>query len=359
MKRIILAVLVMCLLTSAFVGCAKETTTPTPEGKPTPVTETRAVIDDRGIAVEIPAEVKRVVTVCIPYAQIVWALDSSGERIVGMHDSSKVAVGNSMLGKMAPELMNVESGFTELGSFVVNVEELLKLQPDVVFQWTKQDKEIKKMEAAGITVIAATNLLDIDEVPHRLKLVGEVLGEEQRAAELITNYRETVETISSRTSEIPEESKPTVIHLYNVEQLRIAPYPWYETAGARYPVSKWVNATMEQILVWNPDIIYISNFCEQMPEDLIENKIKGQDWSHVEAVMNGRIYKVPLGTYRWGPWNAESALMLWWAAKIQHPDLFTDYTIEEKIRDFYSKFYNYDLSDEEIEWILHPIPLKG
>ena len=321
--------------------------------------ETRTVVDDRGIAVKVPAKVKRVVAVCIPYAQIVWALDASAERLAGMHASAKVAAGNSMVKKMVPGIMDVNSDFSELGSFVVNVEELLKLNPDVVFHWTQQKKEIEKMEAAGLTVISATNQKDINEVPHRLRLVGKVLGAEKWAEAFIAEYRKAVDTLTARTSKLPKERKPLAIHLYNVDQLRIAPYPWYDVAGANYPVKKWTNATMEQILEWNPEVIFISNFTKHMPEDFYKNRIKGQEWSQVAAVKKGRVYKVPLGTYRWGPWNAESSLMLWWAAQKLHPELFNDYTIEDKIKDFYSNFYRYELSNEEVKLILSPIPSKG
>ena len=116
---------------------------------------------------------------------------------------------------------------------------------------------------------------------------------------------------------------------------------------------------MEQILEWNPEVIFISNFTKHMPEDFYKNRIKGQEWSQVAAVKKGRVYKVPLGTYRWGPWNAESSLMLWWAAQKLHPELFNDYTIEGKIKDFYSNFYRYELSNEEVKLILNPIPSKG
>ncbi len=39
---------------------------------------------------------------------------------------------------------------------------------------------------------------------------------------------------------------------------------------------------VEQILAWNPEVIYITNFCETMLEDLYQNRIKGQDWSKVD-----------------------------------------------------------------------------
>lgn len=59
------------------------------------------------------------------------------------------------------------------------------------------------------------------------------------------------------------------------------------------------NVDMEQVLAWNPDIIYISNFAYgEYPEDILQNKIEGQDWKQINAVKSGKVYKIPMGEYR-------------------------------------------------------------
>ena len=45
--------------------------------------------------------------------------------------------------------------------------------------------------------------------------------------------------------------------------------------------------------------------------------------------------------------------MLKWLAQNNHPDLFT-YDMKEEIKQYYQEFYNYTLTDEEVEKILHP-----
>ncbi len=111
---------------------------------------------------------------------------------------------------------------------------------------------------------------------------------------------------------------------------------------------------MEQIYKWNPEIIYITNFTQTQPEDLINNNINGQDWSKVRAVQDKKVYKIPLGVYRWFPPSGDTPLMLKWLAQKNHPEIFSDYKIEEEIKDYYSMFYNYKLSDKQVEMILNP-----
>ena len=41
-------------------------------------------------------------------------------------------------------------------------------------------------------------------------------------------------------------------------------------------------------------------------------------------------------------------------AKILYSELFADLNLEAKVREFYAKFYDYDLSEDELELILNP-----
>ena len=326
--------------------------------------ETRTIIDQRGKVVVIPKEVNRIVTICVPFPAAIYAVTGSGEKIVGMNPFSMSAVNESILGVLAPELKKASTGFIT-GGFEVNIEELLKLKPDVVFQWSRKDKEIEKMEAVGIPVIGiSAGGRDPRNVKGWMKIIAEVIGGEakQRAFDLIAYLDETLEMISSRTSSILKEKRPKALILANVESLGVGPYIWIELVGAvnvaeeipRVGGMAGSCVNIEQIYKWDPDIIYIGNFCETQPEDILKNKIEGQDWSPIEAVKNRRVYKVPLGTYRWDPPSAESALMLKWLAQKHYPELFADYSIEEEVREFYLRFFHYEISDEEIEKIFHP-----
>jgi iron complex transport system substrate-binding protein len=90
-----------------------------------------------------------------------------------------------------------------------------------------------------------------------------------------------------------------------------------------------------------------------MPEDLYDNSIDGQDWSQITAVKERRVYRIPLGIYRWYPPSLDGPLMLKWMARKNYPDLFT-YDMEDEIRAYFKEFHHYTLSDSEIEAILEP-----
>ena len=105
--------------------------------------ETRVIIDQVGNEVELPAQVNRIVIASAwPLASVYCLFDGSVEKLVGVDQAIISAAENSMLVKVAPEIVNVESGFSQNG--VINAEELLKLDPDVVLYATgvQEDYEI-------------------------------------------------------------------------------------------------------------------------------------------------------------------------------------------------------------------------
>ena len=111
---------------------------------------------------------------------------------------------------------------------------------------------------------------------------------------------------------------------------------------------------MEQIYTWNPEKIFITNFLPLLPDDLYGNSVTGHDWSPVEAVKQKAVRKLPLGMYRWYVTCSDSALMLLWMAKENHPELFEDIDMNRTVKDFYKRFYGLSLSDGEAASVFRP-----
>lgn len=322
----------------------------------------RIVVDQLGRSVRVPVPVRRIVLLPMPMPTVIYAIDGGGERIVGMHPTAMSAFRESVLREFSPGLEErAATSFVQQG-FTVNLEELLKLRPDVVIQWDHQRPEIEKLERAGIPVVAI-RVGTQEDLQEWFRITGELLGREDRAQALIAYHQEEGAAVRARTENIPPDERPRVLYLYN-EQLRTIGTghyydEWMNAAGAvnvAAHYSGWINVTMEEVLSWNPDVIVISNFTDLMPEDIYADNIKGQHWSAINAVKNRRVYKIPLVGYRWGPPNPESPLMMWWFGKVLHPDRFADIDVVEKTRDFYRRFYEVDLSPEDVARRLRHVP---
>ena len=365
----------LCMAITALAGCGsqneqpvEESTVVTTQEETTSVqeetttteesaSEDKIVIEDQlGKTIELDGIPQRVATTIMPFPYIFYAVVGNNDNLVGCNPSSMIAYENSALKYMYPELKNADTSFVDT-SFVVNVEELLKLNPDVVFQWNYMDDEIAKMEEAGIKVVAL-QYGTLDDLETWIRIIGKMFQKEDRAEELITYFNENVDEVTEKISTLSEDDYSNILILSDnlkVTGTGFANY-WVEKSGAINPAKdlsgEALNVNMEQIYEWNPSIIYIGNFTELQPSDLIDNKLEGQDWSVVDAVQNQQVYNIPIGGYRWDPPGIETPLMVKWLAKIQHPELFEDMDMYEEVSKFYKDVYNFELTDEMLDEIL-------
>ena len=197
-----------------------------------------------------------------------------------------------------------------------------------------------------------------------IALLGQIYGEEEKSNEIIEYGRQVASEISAVTKEIPDEDKPKVLVLFNYSDGVIKTSGsgffgqyWIETAGG-INVAQDLQGTpeinMEQIYEWDPDIILLTNFTPYQPDDLYNNTIAQDDWSNVTAVKNKQVYKFPLGMYRWFPPASDTPLVLKWLAKTIQPEAFADIDMDQEIKDYYQKYYNVELTDEDVDTIYHP-----
>ncbi len=329
--------------------------------------ETRTIIDHAGNEVILPAELDRVViSGLLPLPSVFVQFRGSAEEIVGMHPSSMAAAENSYLVNIFPDITEADTSFVVNG--VVNIEELMKLDPDVVYYSATNVEEYELYKKAGIPAVGfSTTIADYDCVETYaawIDLFGDIYGEQEAADAIIAEGRQVAEEIISVTSEIPEEEKPRVMIIMNyangvmkvVGSNFFSEY-WIDSAGginvaADLNSSNEVN--MEQVYEWDPDMIFITNFSPYLAEDILNNTIDGYDWSNVKAVKEGKVYKFPLGMYRWFPPASDTPLVLQWLAKMIRPEAFADLDMDNEIKEFYKTHYHVDLTDTDLEMIYNP-----
>lgn len=328
---------------------------------------TRTIIDHNGNEVVLPAEINRVViSGILPLPSVFCQFRGSAKEIVGIHPSSMAAAENSYLVKVYPEILDADTSFVENGS--INIEQLLTLDPDVVFYSAANSEERELFAKAGIPCVGfSTTIADYDCVEtyaQWIALFGEIYGEQETANEIIEDGRRTAEEISAITETIPSEERPNVLIIFNYANGAMTTAGshffseyWLDKAGANNVAAELTGTAeinMEQVYEWDPDIILITNFSPYLPEDLLNNTIDGYDWSGVSAVKNGQVYKFPLGMYRWFPPASDTPLVLMWLAKTIQPERFADLDLDARIKNFYQTHYHVALSDEELETIYHP-----
>ena len=370
LKKLIALAMSACMV-FAVAGCSSASTEDenSQETQETDETQTgtRTIVDHTGAEVEIPEELDRVVISSIlPLPSVYCFFKGSTDGLIGIHPSSMAAAENSYLTTVYPEIADVDTSFVENGE--INIEQLMALEPDVVFYSASNTDEREMYDNAGIKAIGfSTTMSDYNSVEtfaNWIELLGDIYGESEKADEII-EYGRTVEAeVLAKTSELTDEEKPRVLILFNYGNGQIT------TSGSNFFGQYWIESAgginvaaeldgqpeinMEQIYEWNPDMIFITNFSSVLPEDLYNNSIEGNDWSQVKAVQEKQVYKFPLGMYRWFPPSSDTPLTLMWVAKTIQPELFSDIGMDAEIKDYYQKYYNVELTDEDVQVIYNP-----
>jgi len=315
------------------------------------------VEDQRGRTIELPKPAERIVAIPIPMASIIMALDGSSRRVVGMHPSARQSIQDGFLRRVFPEALSIQADVTRGGMFTPNLESILALRPDVVVQWTEPADLIQAVEGAGLTVVGLTDSPRTQDIHERnLTILGEVIGQRERVAQLIRTQQETRQRVEQAVAGIPESEKPRVLYLRALRQnMRPGGRATYQdfwmrlTGGVNVAGFAGVNTAvnLEQIVVWNPQVIFIGAFDDATPDDLLRIPALAD----IDAVRTRRIYKLPHGGYRWDPGSHESHLTWQWAAMLLHPER-ARFDLRGSMRDTYRFLYRYELTDAYIDEIL-------
>ena len=311
-----------------------------------------------------------VVTDILPLPSIITVFLGSGEKIVGMAPASMSAARTGLLGELFPDILNASTDF--MNGSDINMEELMKLEPDVVF-YNAGSKEIgEALRSAGFAAVAVSvnkwNYDSIETYDQWISLLSQIFPEKGDTAEQVSRYSQNIyEDIQNKVSGLKDEEKKDILFLFNYSDTTMVTSGkkffgqfWCDAVGGRN-VAEGVAAensnaviNMEQVYEWNPDIIFITNFTPVQPEDLYENAVGQDDWSPVKAVQDKNVYKLPLGTYRSYTPSTDTPMTLLWMAKQVYPDLFSDVDMTQEVKDYYKELYGVDLSGEQVQRMYHP-----
>ena len=347
-----------------------EASTPAPPAassapEPEAEEETYIFTDSTGREVELPRNITRVASGG-PLANImIYAVKR--EVIVGW---SSVPTNNA-----AKYIEQKYLDLPEYGKFYGNSEDfnreaLMSSAPEVIIDVGEWDEEYKAdldalQEQLGIPVILIE--ANLEQNPAAYRTMGELLGEEERGNAL-ADYCETVlADAREKAATIPEGERVQVYYgegetglstiLSGTIHSQI-----YELVGADIVVAAdsaqvqqgGGTVSMEQVLAWEPDVIMF------VKGSIYETVANDASWSALDAIKNGSYYEIPIEPYNWlgRPPGPNRMIGVRWLGNLLYPELF-DYDIEQEVKDFYSLFYRYELSDAEVDNLLGNSTLKA
>lgn len=315
------------------------------------------ITDQAGRTTTFKEAPKRICTCIIPLPSIFFAvMGEDNPLIVGCNPASLPVYKRGTLEAMYPSLAQANTDWCAR-DFNVNIEALLALKPDVVFQWTFMPESIKKMEDAGLKVIAL-KYGTVDDLKTWITVLSTLMQKKERGTKLLSYFDKEISRVSERIATLPKSEWPVALHVTNSLKVMGKGFTSYlmDQSGAIDPTrdmgERQVSVNMEQVMQWNPQFIFVGNFNPIKASDFYNNTFPGQDWSHIPAVQNKHVYRFPVGGFPWDPPCVESPLTVKWLAHLMHPEMFKDMNMRAEVSQFYKDIYNYNLTEEQITKLL-------
>ena len=305
--------------------------------------ETRMLTDAAGREVEIPAQVERVVCTGVGALRYTCYVGAQ-ELVVGVEQY-----------ETEPSLERLYSyvnrdRFAGLPTIGANgepdAEAILAADPQVIVMSAYVDGADDLQARTGIPVVVvpgSDTTLD-DGAFETIRLLGELYGVENRAAELTDYLREVEADLAARTADIPAEEKPSVYvcgvsfqgaHGFEGTEAHYGPL---ELIGADNLANQTGQASAfdidpEQVLAWDPDVILIDyNGLPLIAEDYAADP---DFYNALTAVREGRVYaQISFRSYAS---NLETALAdAYYAGTVIYPERFADIDIAQKADEIFT-----------------------
>lgn len=375
-KKFLSLLLVFTLFAGILGGCGKkDATEKNAEAKNVSTEEKVAtkdeagshiVTDHAGHEVEVPNKIEKIVIDQVPILSTYMAYnEGKAPYIVGYAGSLKQVISGTVLKDMAPELLDATN--TVQGQSDLNVEEIMKLKPDVIFYNAKNQDRYEKLSKTGVPCIgfvtmgADTPADPINRYGEWLKLLEDVFGEKGKMDDFLKAGDEIVKDVEERIAKVPEEKRPSGMILWKYQEGTpiVAGKGtfgdfWLKRLKVKNVAEEakgYAKVNVEQIYAWNPDVFYLDGpgLLNIKTEDVYNNSVEGFDFSNLKSVKDKRVYNSKLGMWNWLTPNPDAPLVLAWLASETYPDAFKDYDLKKVIKDYYQKWYNYKLSYEQIE----------
>ncbi|OOM79523.1 ABC transporter substrate-binding protein [Clostridium sp. BL-8] len=352
-KKLLTITLIIFMLNVSLIGCGKPEKIAANSMDSTESPKTRVITDLAGRKVTIPSEIKRIVVIHGDPEYIVWRLapDKLVNKDTYFSDSNDRVFPQKF---MRDEDIKKFQSLPATGMYSdVSTEQIIMLKPDIVLTLNRDPQIDNESEKFGVPVIGVSKD-SLSDFEKSIELIGEIVGNEKGAKELVNYWDDSVKKVTDITSKIPENKKIKVYYTSNVATNTIGPKTTQSSiirsaGGINFydenqidkslMESESVETPLEEIISWNPDVIITGS-------NNIKNEILSNDqWKDINAVKNNRVYT----TLEYACMDHyESILNLMWTANKLYPDE-VKINLNNEAKDFYKEFYYSDtITDEDL-----------
>lgn len=352
MRKFLIIIMILLVSLSLFAGGAKEEAVKETETQSTEFT------DSLGRSHTFDGEIERIAPSGSLSQMVLYSLVP--EKLVGL--SSDLSDN---------ELLYLDEKMADLplfGTFYgkkanLNKEALVYASPDVVIDagdikdGIAEDLDNLEKEI-GIPVVFIECFLTNTADAYRK--LGSLVGNEERAEILASYSQKAIDKADEARQMI--ENPVSVYYSSSPDGLNGIPTGNFhaeviELVGGENVIPANFSSgsnivSLEQILIWNPDVILL------VDENAYRTVTTDSSWASLDAVKNNRVYLIPQSPYSFidNPPAINRIIGIYWLGSVLYPDLYSEIDLEEEVRTFYDLFYGYSLSDDEVDMLLDSQP---
>jgi len=348
---ILIAVLAICLL----AGCGNDNGTEQAD-----TTDTRMITDTFGREVEIPTTVEKIVPLGNTPRMVVYL--GLADKVVGIGGMqwdnvtpvTAYAYASKDVWADAPIVGTDAAGATDYYP-----EQIISVEPDVVLCSYTKELADEIQTKTGIPVIAVPmGTLFEKDYEEALRIIGDACGAKDRAEEVISYINDSLNDLATRTADVPDADKPTVLGAaatfkgsHGIEGV-YTKYAVFEAISAN-DVTKGISEKStavildkEKIVDWDPQYIFFdSGGVNLVQTDYKENP---DFYANLRAVNDGNLYQYPSSTSYYS--NVEIPIVnSYYVGTILFPEQFKDIVFEEKANEVFKFFLGSDDYLRELE----------
>lgn len=243
------------------------------------------------------------------------------------------------------------------------LERVLALHPRLALLWAPylDNAQLRgELQRIGVPALAV-NLKSLGDYPAAYELLGQKLGQKQRAQVLATAFRRILQRLRKLRAAIPEAQRQTVYYAEGVDGLMTDPAdsPHTEVIRAAGGADVFTatptalkgmeRVSMGQVLAWNPQVILVQDpvfyrRIYQLPA-----------WQGLKAVRSHRVYLVPRQPFNWmdRPPSFMQGLGALWLAHELYP-LQSRIDMSKEVPAFFHTFLHVDLTAAQAKAIWQP-----
>jgi len=244
----------------------------------------------------------------------------------------------------APELMTLPNTGTAK-SF--DLEGCIALEPDLVILPQKLKEQAETLKGLGVDVI----LVNPEDEASQIQMINDIAkatGTQDKAAEL-TGFIDEVKTYLEKA--LKDADVPRAYMTGNSDYLTTCGGKMYqsylmdlavtENVAKDIEDSYWATVSYEQLLAWDPDVIFIPAEASFTEEDILNDPAL----SGLKAVQYRLVLKMPGSAEAWDSPVPGSVLGAVWMASQIHNSRVPESEYLEYAKEFYKTFYGFDYAE--------------